>query len=504
MADDSSAPIPTQPGFSALAAELLPILAFIRRWWILAVSMTLLTSLTTLLVVSVKGVEYQVSAALFYKLGPELAPPPTMGKDSLVITRRAEDVNDEIEILTSPDLVHEVVQGLGDEFFKVPLPTTTLGKVKRALKDTLGYVTGAIEESMIQLGLRRRLTKLEKIELAINKKLKVELVRESDVISLTLNTPSPEAGVVIVRKLLDTYQARHLVVHQEIAVKEFLTRQTKDLRAELSDSMEKLLEFQTLADLWSPDEQQKLLLDNRKSLQMQVAATSSHVAHLGSFVESLSATVEQLPAVMELSRSQQFNPAIIDLQDRLASLDLNQAVVETAYRAGTRESDDRRQQIVSLRKKIEKEPEMVLHTTTTGVNENKQALAKEYALKSAELKGLRDQLAIEQQQLAAANEALQKLGSAISKFQHLQREHRLLEQKYALYSENYEKADISAVMNLSQISNMELISPPMASMEPVSPRLYIVAAIGILSGLISAFVLAVAFDLRGASRARIA
>lgn len=491
-------------GLTALSTDLLPVLEFGRRWWLLAMVMTFLTSITSLAIVVMRGAEYQVSAALFFKLGPELAPPATMGNDPLVITRRAEDVNNEIEILTSPDLVHQVVQELGEGFFFAPPPTTTWGKVKLQARQAVAFVTGGIEEVLIQVGLRRRLSFLEKIELGISRKLKVELVRESDVISLTLDTPAPEAGELIVQKLLDAYQARHLTIYQEVDVKEFLTQQTTQLREQLEKSTESMLAFQLSADVWSVEEQQKLLLDNRKALQMQVAATSSRVAYLEAQITSLSESVAQLPEVIELSKSEQMNPAVIDMEDRLASLQLNLAVVETAYIPSSRETSDRRSQIQGLRKLLQEQPEMVLYTMTTGLNAMRQELAKDHSLKSAELKGLRDQLAVEERQLIHVNQGLQELGAAVAKFQQLQREHRLLEEKYALYSEHFQKADISEVMNLAQISNMELISPPLASKEPVSPRLLLTVAAGILSGLAMSFVIGVAVDLRASLRSRVA
>ncbi|MCC6511837.1 MAG: hypothetical protein IT423_22240 [Pirellulaceae bacterium] len=489
-------------GFSALLTEIVPVLSFLRRWWFLAVVMTVLSCTTTFVIVVIRGVQYQVSASLFYKLGTELAPPPTMGKDPLVITRRAEDVNDEIEILTSPDLMHQVIQDLGIEFFTPPAPTTAFGKLKQQLRAPLEFVLGTVEETLIQAGLRRRLTKLEKVELAVAGSLDVELVRESDVISVTLDTPAPEAGVTIVQRLIEAYQARHLEIHQELAVKEFLTRQTQQLRDQLAASTDELLKFQKSNDLWSPEEQQKMLLDNRKTLQMQVANTGSRVAHLGKFVDDLKAVVDELPEVVQLSDSKQLNPAIVDLEDRLASLNMNRVIVETSYKTSSRESIDRQRQIQELEKRIEQAPELVPYASSTGLNLARQELLKEHALKQAELNGVRDQLVAEQKQLDEMNQALQVLGAAIAKFQHLDREHRLLEQKYALYTENFEKADISSVMNLSQISNMELISAPVASLIPVSPRLTIVVAAGVMSGLALAFMLAIAYDLRVLLRKR--
>ncbi len=483
----------------SLTYELRPVLAFVRRWWLLAVAMSLLSSIVTLGYLLVKGVKYDVGATLLYKLGPELSPPPTMTRDQMMITRRAEDVNDEIEILTSPDLIHEIVQELGEDFFRAPPPTTMLAKIKTTVKESIKYIGSQVEEILIQLSLRRRLNFLEKIEMGVVESLKVELVRDSDVISVILQSPDPGAGEIILNKLLTAYQLRHLAIHQERDVKNFLADQTGQLRNQLESSRDTLLDFQKANDLWSSTDQQKLLLENRKTLQMQVAMTSSQVANLTSLVVNLAKSVAELPEVIELSSSEQTNPARVSLDDRMASLNMNTAMIDAAYRSGSIESTAQERQMRSLETAFGSEPPLIPHTRTEGVNEIRQELVREHALKAAELDGLKDQLSVEKKQLDQLDESLKTLGASIAKYQHLDREHTLLEQKYALYVENFEKADIASYMNLAQISNVELISPPMASKQPTQPRLKIVAAVGLLSGLILAFIVGVVFDLRTAS-----
>ena len=460
----------------------------------------MLTSFITLGYLLVKGVKYEVTATLLYQLGPELATPPTMTRDQLMITRRVEDVNDEIEILASPDLVRSVVENLGDEFFKVPPPTTNFGKFKAGLKDAVRVVTGQVEEAMIQLGLRRRLSFLEKIEVQIYESLDVELVQDSDVISVTLETSDPEGGEVMLQKLLEAYQERHLAVHQELAVKAFLDKQTSMLRGRLTASREELLEFQTANDLWSSLDQQKHLLENHKTFTMQVATTSSQIANLESVVQKLAMSIAELPAVIELSKGEQTNPVRISLADRLATVTMTSAVVSATYNPNSVERIAQDRQAKNLQSALGAEPPLIPNTRTEGVNQIRQDLVKEHALKNAELDGLKDQLRMEQTQLGEMTGALRKLGEAIAKYQLLDRDHQLLEQKYVLYVENHEKADIASVMNLARISNMELISPPIASKHPTQPRLKIIAAAGIVSGLILAFMMGVVFDLRAAAK----
>jgi uncharacterized protein involved in exopolysaccharide biosynthesis len=478
--------IHAQLSWVGLLAEVRPLVKFLRRWWLLAVLMVMLTSIATLGYLLVMGVQYEVSASLLYQIGPELAPPPTMAKDQMVIVRRMEDVNDEIEILTSPDLIQGIVADLGEAFFRPQPPTSLLGKFKYGLQTTIQSVTGQIDETMIQLGLRRRVSFLEKMEEVLVENLEVKLVRDSDVISITLETPAPDAGELILQKLLDAYQERHLAIHQESAVKNFLSEQVSKVRQELVTSRDQLLEFQIANELWSSDDQQKLLLENRKTLQLQAALTSSKAANLESHVANLTAIVADLPETIELNSSEQTNPAVISLEEKLSALGLNSAVVNATYRKGSVESVAQQRQLQRLEAVLDDQPSLIPYTRTEGINQIRQELVREHALKAAERAGLQSQLVVEAQQIRELETSLRTLGEAIAKYQHLDREHTLLKEKYALYVENFEKADIASVMNLARISNVELISPPIASKQPVRPRIKLAALVGVISGLVLA------------------
>lgn len=477
-------------------SELIAVWTFYRRWWLLLSAVTFCTVITASAYVWMTGVKYEVSAALYYKMGAELAPPPTIGKDPILITRRKEDVNNEIEILSSPHLVEQVIQGLGVGFFHAPPPTTALGRMKVAVKSAVRGVESVYQELLIQAGLRRRLSELESICVAVDRQLKVELARDSDVVHVTLTTPNPDAGTEILRKLLDAYLERHLAAHQESGVKEFFAEQTDDLSRRLAEASQKLLDYQTEHDLWSGDEQRKLLLDSRKILQLEHGATRRRSAFLKSEAESLGAMVEQLPETIELSRVEQLNPAIESLQDRVATLRLDQTVIEAAYTEGSREVSNRRDQLRGLQRDLDAQRPLIPHSTTRGANQARQELAKQLALKRAELDGMDQQSTLEQTQLTTLDEQLGQLEVAAAEYRQLSREHERLEQNYLLYAENLEKSRIASVMNQARISNLRVIAPPTASKLPVGPKLKLVLGAAMCAGIALGSTLALILDLR--------
>ena len=221
---ESSTPATT--GRPSTEFELVQVLHFFRRRWLLITTMTILTTAAVLTLLVVRGATYRVSATIFFKLGPEMAPSPMLNREPIMVTRRQEDVKNEIEILTSPHLIHQVVEDLGDAFFQAPQPTTWSGRIKRMVSNSITMVKSAFEEVLIRAGLRRRLTKLEKAKLAVQGMLTVAPIRDSDVVSVTLEIADPNAGVFILERLLDAYLESHLAAHQDTGVQEFFTSET--------------------------------------------------------------------------------------------------------------------------------------------------------------------------------------------------------------------------------------------------------------------------------------
>lgn len=479
--------------------DLAWIWNFYRGHWRLIVVCFLLTTVVAVVATIIKGVQYEVGATLYYRLGAEITPPPNMDRESVVVTRRAEDVNTEIEILRSPDLIKSVVNELGEDFFRDPPPETWFGRVKAQVKGAVDVVRNGIQELLIQARMRRRLTKLEQVEFVLQHALRVEPIRNSDAVSVTLTVSDPIGGEVILKKLLDGYMKNHQAIHRNSGLQEFFTEQHAKLKQELDDSAAKVLAFQTENRVWATDHQRTLLLDRRRLLQQEHADTSAIISTLEAETKALEMLLGKLPTSIELSRTLQRNPAIDDADTNLAALQLNMAALTTSFSEGSRELDDKNRQIEFLQRQMATLTPMILHATTTGISQTFQQLTTESQLKLAQLNGIRSKLKTVEDQLEALESELPTLEAAISKLNALQRDQLLLEKSYMLYSDSLEKARITNVMNAAEISNVSTITPPTASLLPVWPSLKLVVGATVIVGLGLGSGLAFLLELRRAA-----
>lgn len=472
------------------------VLGMYRRYWLLVVTMILLALAGAILMAIARGPQYEVGAALYLKLGAEMAPPASIAKEPVMVTRRTEDVNTEIEFLRSPHLIRQVVQTLGEDFFADDPPQTSFQKAKRFIKAQLNWARAQVDLAMIKVGLRRQLSEMERVELVLAQALTVEPVRNSDIIYVTLTVPEPKGGELILQKILDAYLESHLSAHKNPGLSEFFTSQTEYLRDELTRNGRSLLSFKSENELWSTDEQRSLLLERERMLQQEHAATLVKIASLDAESSRLKSALAELPESLELSRTLQHNPALADLEAQRTNLALNSEAIAASYSESSPERITAQQQLSYLTNRLANAEELVPFSTTTGMNQSRAELAKLNQAKSAELAGLSSKLKVESEQLKEIAAKLQSLEKSIAHFRELSREHDLLERNYLLYSESAEKSRIATVMNQSHISNVSVVTPPTASLSPVAPRLKYILGGGVFVGFALASALALVLESR--------
>ncbi|MCA9010880.1 MAG: hypothetical protein KDB01_14110 [Planctomycetaceae bacterium] len=472
------------------------VLGMYRRYWLLVVMMVLISTGSAILITIVRGPQYEVGAALYLKLGAEMAPPASIAKEPVMVTRRTEDVNTEIELLRSPHLIRKVIQDLGEDFFAEEPPQTTFQKARHYVKQQVRWVRNQVDDAMIKVGLRRRLSEMDRVELVLGQALTVEPVRNSDIIYLSLQISDPKGGEFILQKILDTYLELHMAAHKNPGLAEFFVGQTALLRKQLTDNSNSLLSFKTANKLWSADGQRSQLLERQRLLQQQHSATLGIVASLEAESASLHTSLTALPETVELSRTLQHNPALTNLKSQLTALGLNSEVVAAGYTENSAERRTADQQLKYVNRQLESAVELLPFSITTGLNQIRSDLGKIAQAKSAELSGLQRQLVVETEQINAIESNLLHLEEAITQFNELNREHELLERNYLLYSESAEKSRIASVLNQSQISNISVVTPPTASLAPVAPRMKLVLGSGVFAGFVLASVLALVFESR--------
>ena len=154
-----------------------------------------------------------------------------------------EEINSEIEILKSPDLLQEVVlaNNLQDREAH-----SLIAKLFPA-KDRSEYVASAV----------RRL----------GKKLKIELVDKSNNISVTYRSTDPTVAYNVMKTLSDLYMRKHLTVHRPSGTMDFFAAETEKYKEALLSAESKLANFETQSQVAAPDVEKTYLAQQAAQLE---------------------------------------------------------------------------------------------------------------------------------------------------------------------------------------------------------------------------------------------
>ena len=206
------------------------------RWVILAVF--LFTAVTGWGVLQVFFTDlYETQAVILVKVGRETSEvPSTLVSGSLLSQGvRIQDINSEVQMLSAGFLVEAAIDKIGPDSFKSVLktPESIFGYPKYWLKMTARELKGVYKEILYALNLQKRLTLREEVIAGVAGLLKVEPVKESDVLVLKLRLASPELAVRTADEILQGYLKRRGSFRHNPGVRDYFDQQTQFYRGQM-------------------------------------------------------------------------------------------------------------------------------------------------------------------------------------------------------------------------------------------------------------------------------
>lgn len=492
-----------------LPTDLLGVFALLRRYWrlILACAVAGVFGLLAQAVL-IGGPRYIVSAKILVNLGPEMVTSPLLvareGASQAPPLRRPEDPATGVEIFSNPRLVTEVVNRLGEGFFSDGPPQTFFQQVKRAGKDAMAAAQEAVREALVMLGLRPRTTRLERLALAISAALRVEPVRRTDIIDLTLAFPDPRAGEIVLAQFIELALSGHVHAYRMPGVTAFFRDGRADRLAELRVAEERLLSYRLQSDnpVWSVAEQRPVLIRAEADAQVQLRQVTASIAATEAELRRGEQALAALPAEIELSTVRSRNSATDALRSRLGQLRVDLATQQARYGEGSPEITEIRRQAAALNALVEAEDPYRIDEITRGVNLLHQSLERDLMAKRIELEGQRGRAHQLEAQIAGLRRQLQQVETAAIEIalreQDVTRHRRALD----LYDRGYEDARIAEAMEAVQLSGLRVVMPPTAETLPSAPSIRRTVLLGLVAGLMLAAGLILYLEFRAAMAGR--
>jgi uncharacterized protein involved in exopolysaccharide biosynthesis len=451
------------------------LIALVRKYHLLVLTVFVIGTVAMWVALSVFFTEfYATKTKLLVKVGRENVETPATVQHGQVISQgvRVADINSEVQLLTSQALAEIVVDRLGTDAFKSVLasPTSIWQYPKYLLKRVAREARLVYKEFLILTNIKKRLDPREEAILAVVNGVKAEPIRDSDILVVTVRTPSPRLCVDVSNVLLDAYLHRRVELRQPQAGSAFF-------RSRLEEASQKVLELQRVRatvrqrwDIAGADEQRTSLLDRLALIEKELVQNQAEIA--GS-TSQLGLMINRVGELADLNRKEQVearNPAIGAMEDRLAALRVEEAKISSRYVDGSEAIEKVRTEIRSLGIAIEQVRPTIISSVTSENNILKRDFGAGIEQQRVRISGLESRNRYLRSAALDIHRDTRNLSEGTDEVQNAEREFQRAEQDYLFYSKRLEEARMSEQLDAQQSANVTMVAPPETPIEPVAPN----------------------------------
>ncbi len=465
------------------------VVPLVRRYGWLILAVFLVTLITGWGVLQVFFTElYETRALVLVKVGRETTEAPTTIVNGNLLSQgvRIQDINSEVQMLSSPQLVEAAVDTIGPDRFKSVLrvPDSIWGYPKYLLKKTARFAKDMYKEVIYALNLKKRLPLREQVLVGVADSLKVEPVKESDVLVMKLSLPSPELAVDTANEILAGYLKLRSEVRRNEAARDYYVDQTQAYRNQLQKLVAERAKIRGARGLTQAEEQRSLVLKRFVDLEGERGKLESQLRRLDEEQRSMKANLAQMPVTLTKEETFTLNPSLQSLKERITNLRMERAKLLGRYQPESESVKQIEAEIAALENSLKREQETLRSASTSENNPLRKEFEKGIEERQVAIAGLRTQIRQVQQQIGEAHATLAALDSASDEFERVERDYRIAEQSFVTLSKRMSEARMSEDLDSHELANVSIIARPGLPIEPVYPRKLFIMGILLPVGLI--------------------
>jgi|UniRef100_A0A7V6DPU3 succinoglycan biosynthesis transport protein ExoP len=400
---------------------------------------------------------YEVTADVLIKPQLEenlkLQAPVTTSMRANPVTQ--QDINSEVNLLKSPQLLEQVVKKLGLD--KEGKPKSLLDQIGRFLSEHL-------HRFLVAWGLSKETNPVDQAVRYYQQKLEIKPITLSNSIEITLRGEDPEQIAKIVNTLLASYIDYHIDIYKAKGAQEFYARQAEQFGVSLAQAEKDLEEFKKkwdIIDLTAQNEANvKILQILKENLALVQAQIKERQAKVGEQEINLAQTGEIGAATKE------FQTGILEeLIRTLGPLMAEKERISLHYRKSSPKYQAAELQVKELLKVYQKKTAEILRGS------------------QLDLKGLRDYARGIQRDIDRIKDSSVSLSQRQVELDRLTRDIKQLEKNYLLYLDKTEEARIEAQQEANRVSNVAVTNWARPPSIPVFPRKILMTVLSVFIGL---------------------
>ena len=381
-----------------------------------------------------------------------------------------EEINSEVELLSSRDVLEQVV-------------------VANGLEKPRGF-------SFVNL-LRPPQTREDRIARAVKglaKQLKIDNIKNSNLIEIAYKTSDPQLSYGVLKSLGDLYVAKHVAVHRPAGSYEFFARETQKYHDELEAAEAELRDFGRHNAIAAPDEQRTdLAAQVAESIGLLHAAEQSIAADQERIKDDrrqMHATPQRSPTVQASAANDRL---IGDANSALLAAQTKRTLLAMKYDRNYPLVQEADQEIAQAKAAIAQAEEKKYVTETTDRDPTYELLREDIAKSEADLSAQRAALVATKRSVHSIQAEMVNLDQLSLSQKDLQREVKADENNYLLYLGKREQERTTNALDATRIANVAIAVPPAIPVLPVY-RWPMIVLIGLILGTVLSIGTAYAVD----------
>jgi uncharacterized protein involved in exopolysaccharide biosynthesis len=402
---------------------------------------------------------YQAEMKLLVKrerLDPVVTPDASAQPQSAVEVTE-EEVNSEVELLKSRDLLENVVRECG---LQHPI-NSAFSKVFGAIVRTVGrHDNPGVQSLQIAEAVR-----------TLEKKLSVEVLKKTNLIAVNYESPDPDLASRVLSTLASLYSQKHLAVHRTAGALDFFQHEEEDYRKELADAEARLVDFGRDSTTVSPQLEKEAALQKLADFDATLKQTRAAIAETQQRMHVLEQQASSIPHRMVTQIHNGDNAVLLSqLRSNLLTLELKRTELLQKFEPGYRPVKEIDAQIAQARDALAAAEQSRLHDETTDRDPTYEAVREELAKGRADLAGLQARAEATARFVHSYEENYRSLESKEIAHNDLVRNVKSAEDNYILYLRKAEEARISDALDRRRIINVAIAEPATVPSLPSNKR----------------------------------
>ncbi|MDR0361583.1 MAG: hypothetical protein LBJ46_02695 [Planctomycetota bacterium] len=417
--------------------------------------------------------QYVSEARITVPIGQESTIPATAMTPPLnVYINRTEQIQTQIEVIQSRNLIEKTLDELPDSLFEVQTvqPQGLWQTIRHTVRETLGKITLQVRTWLEMIGLLPFMGDHERLVLACADRLAAKRQRETDLIVIGFRHPSPQVARVFLEKFLEIYVREKSVSPETTATVPFFEEQEEELERNLVTARADLSDFRAKWGILDPDAQRETLMREYSRLTSEINENRAELVQNTTALRAFEteAGIKSPETVMPYTLRN--DPGLTESLKNLASLRARDSRLGTEMGPNHPDRPNVSNEIARLQRHIAEEAKNIL-TSRVAVLE---ALL-------AEIEGQRDSVYEQVMTLDVKSREMKSLETTVA----------VLEAARAQYMEKRETSRVSAAMDDRQINAIRVIEPPNLAYRPASPNkirnILLGFVLGVVAGLAYVF-----------------